>query len=142
MLAEEDIHFSVEDVTQPDLPWDRVGSWLRQVITAEGKSLQSIRIRFCSDDHLLQLNRQYLDHDYYTDILTFPMSYDPIDTDIIISVERVIDHAEKYNVTTAHELSRVMVHGVLHMCGYQDHTEEEQRVMRSKEQDYLAIWQQ
>ena len=140
MLESIAIDFSVEDVTMPDVDWPRVQHWLQSTIQQEGKELGALRIRFCSDDHMLLLNKQFLDHDYFTDILTFPISYNPIDSDIIISLERVIDHAKDYEVTAEQELCRVMVHGVLHMCGYHDHSEEEQQIMRSKENEYLAIW--
>lgn len=90
---------------------------------------------------MLDINRQYLDHDYYTDVITFPLQSDTqaLVSDIFISIDRIKDHAKSYNVSTEHELYRVMVHGLLHMCGYADGDEAAQKIMTAKEDEYLKL---
>ena len=97
---------------------------------------------FCSDDYLLEINKQYLDHDYYTDIITFDNSEDEalLEGDIYISVDRVTENAENFNTSFEVELRRVMVHGVLHLLGFDDTTDELKAQMRSKEDEYLQIF--
>ena len=94
---------------------------------------------FCSDQHLLQLNRDYLQHDYYTDIITFDQSEEEslIEGDIFISVDRVDDNARLLNVELIMEMRRVMAHGMLHLCGYGDKSPEDELVMRAKEDEWL-----
>ena len=94
---------------------------------------------FCSDDYLLDLNIQYLQHDFYTDILSFQMNDDPIEGDIYISIDRVKDNAKQLNVPFEDELLRVISHGILHFLGYKDKTSEEQQEMRSKEDELIRI---
>lgn len=113
--------------------------WLNEVMTDEGKKPGSINFIFSNDQHVLELNREYLKHDYLTDILTFPMSEQEgiITGDIYISIERVKENAGDFGVKFSEELKRVMVHGILHMCGYKDKTRTEQKLMRQKEDHYL-----
>ena len=94
---------------------------------------------FCSDDYLLDLNIKYLQHDFYTDILSFQMNDDPIEGDIYISIDRVKDNAKQLNVAFDDELLRVISHGILHFLGYKDKTPEEQQEMRSKEDELIEI---
>lgn len=104
----------------------------------EGKTACEITLIFCSDEHLLEMNRQYLDHDYYTDIITFDYSDDDdISGDLFISIDRVYDNAAQNSVSRLDELKRVCVHGVLHLCGYGDKSDDESRIMRLKEDYYL-----
>ena len=137
---EKPISFEFETTLGIPFNEDTVVAWLLSAIQDEGKSLNNILYTFCSDDFLLQINRDHLDHDYYTDIITFPYSYDPIESDIFISIDRVKDHAKEYGVPEQQELARVMVHGVLHMCGYNDHSDDEKKVMRDKENHYLKAF--
>lgn len=131
------ISFHVEDVSL-DLPdEDRLREWLLSVAQAEEKPVGEVSYIFCSDEHLRGINVEYLNHDYYTDIITFPYDDDAIHGDMFISTERVADNAETNGVSFEHELHRVMVHGVLHLAGYGDKTEAEQVVMRGKEDFYL-----
>jgi rRNA maturation RNase YbeY len=102
------------------------------------KELGCINIVFCSDNYLLQMNREYLNHNYFTDILTFPMSLHPLSGDLFISVERIRDNASTNKVPFKNELDRVMIHGLLHMVGYNDKTNEEIKKMREKENFYLS----
>jgi rRNA maturation RNase YbeY len=114
--------------------------WVKQVAEAEGKAIGDIAYIFCSDEYLLSLNKSYLEHDYYTDVITFDYSDgDRIAGDVFISVDRVRANAVEYEVPFWSELYRVMIHGVLHLCGYQDSTEKKRKIMRSKENFYLKI---
>lgn len=95
---------------------------------------------FVSDDYLLSLNREHLDHDYYTDILTFPYSQGrALRGEIYISIDRVQDNAQTYGVSWRDELARVMAHGILHLLGYDDHGKENERLMRQKEEEALQL---
>jgi len=106
------------------------------------KELGCINIVFCSDNYLLQMNREYLNHNYFTDILTFPMSLHPLSGDLFISVERIRENASTNKVPFKKELDRVMIHGLLHMVGYNDKTDEEIKSMREKEDFYLCALQE
>jgi rRNA maturation RNase YbeY len=127
------------------MPWKK---WLQSVAASEGYEIVNLEYVFCSDDYLLEINRKSLQHDDYTDIITFDMrdeflEEEPdeiIDGVIYISVDRVAENAGKYQVTFFQELARVMVHGMLHLCGYGDKSPEEQRIMRGKEDDYLLVF--
>lgn len=115
-------------------------SWLDQVASLEKKKLGDISLIFTSDEHLLTINQQYLDHDYYTDIITFDYSEDDfVSGDLFISVDRVRENAEENAASFSHELNRVVVHGVLHLCGYKDKSESEEQLMRSKENQMLDL---
>lgn len=119
----------------------RHASWLENVITSEGKSLEEIGYIFCDDDYLLKINMDYLDHDTYTDIITFDYSVGKIlHGEIYISTERVQENSETYSVKFEEELRRVLVHGVLHLSGYKDKTEEEAALMRSKEEEKMKLF--
>ena len=111
-----------------------VKSWLRSVAEHHGKSLGDLSVVSCSDDELLEYNRKYLDHDTYTDIITFDHSEgDTLAGDLLISFERVVENAENQGVVFQEELRRVMVHGVLHLAGLQDKTEADAQAMRAAE---------
>lgn len=114
--------------------------WITELIVREKKKPGAINFVFMSDEELLKFNRQYLDHDTFTDIITFDNSEaGRISGDILISVERVNDNALKYKVDATEELYRVMAHGVLHLCGYSDKKPSQQRVMRGKEDEALSL---
>jgi len=115
--------------------------WLSNIINFHSKSLENINYIFCSDDYLLEINQQFLNHDFYTDILTFDSSEEPekIEADIFISIERVYENAKLNNSTFQDELHRVMAHGLLHLIGYDDKTDEEKKVMREKETWCLSL---
>jgi len=114
--------------------------WLKQQAEAEGFRVGDLNYIFCSDEHVLQVNRDYLQHDYYTDIITFDQSEeeDVIEGDIFISVDRVTDNAQQLGIEPATEMRRVLAHGLLHLCGYGDKLPEEERAMRAKEDEWLA----
>ena len=115
-------------------------AWLRSVTEKERCRLGDINIIFCSDPYLLKINLQYLGHDYFTDIITFDYSEKPVVSgDLFISVDSVKDNAAFYGSGFEDELHRVIVHGLLHLIGYDDHTPEDIAEMRSKENEYLSI---
>jgi probable rRNA maturation factor len=128
--------------TTVDLPVqvdDRVwNAWLEDVVRSEGRVLGSLTIQWQSDDELLEVNRQFLDHDYYTDIITFNRNRgNRVNGDLAISVERIIDHAAQQGIAVRDEVLRVVVHGTLHLCGYNDHSDEEKAQMRALESTYM-----
>lgn len=116
--------------------------WLKDLLLREGREAGRIHYVFCTDAQLLELNRSILRHNYYTDIITFPYPAArprQVDADVYISTDTVLDNANTYHTTFYHELSRVMAHGLLHCCGYDDHTEADSLRMRQKEDAYLAL---
>ena len=131
-------HTEAIDFTLPNPT--AVISWLQNVITLEKGQLSFLNFIFCNDSFLHQINIQYLDHDTLTDVITFPYSTTEIEGDIFISIDRVKENAELYKVSFEEELYRVMVHGTLHLLGYQDKTSEEKHIMRKNENKYLEIW--
>ena len=138
----EQIQFFAHDIdfTPPHVP--ALKEWIAWIVRQNKRSIEAINFIFSSDAYVLSLNQQHLDHNYYTDILTF--SFSPPTTlqlmaDIYISVERVQDNARKFNTTFEDELHRVMIHGVLHLLGYEDHTPEEQQFMREQERLALSL---
>ena len=114
--------------------------WINDTIRAEGYKLSELTYIFCSDAYLLNINQQYLDHDTYTDIITFDNSErdDVVLGDIFISIERIRENAAKYNVPETDELHRVIIHGVLHLLGYTDKSTANKQKMTEKEDFYLG----
>jgi rRNA maturation RNase YbeY len=141
-LEEERITFEFESTPGFSIEETLIKDWLEGVVNKESKILSNLSFTICSDEFLLQINKEHLNHDFYTDIITFPYSYEPIESDIYISIDRVEDNAKAFSVSTKQEFARVLVHGVLHMCGYDDHSEEDKKLMREKEDHYLAslVW--
>ena len=133
------INFHTEDTNPRLIDEQETSTWLNSVVISEDKELEEINYIFCSDSYLLKINQDYLDHDYYTDIITFPYSYQPIKSDIYISIDRVAENALAENVSFIQELHRVLVHGLLHMCGYDDQNSDAKAIMRQKEDQYLAL---
>lgn len=114
--------------------------FIESIFLSEGKPFKSLNYIFCSDVYLLEINKQYLNHDYYTDIITFDLSSDknsPIIGEIYISVDRVADNANTHNTIIEKELLRVIFHGVLHLCGHKDKTKAQKLTMRSMEDKYI-----
>lgn len=120
---------------------NQIATWISAVILSENKKEGDINYIFCDDEYLLNLNEQYLDHDTLTDIISFDYSVgNELHGDIFISIERVRENAQDFNVTFEEELKRVLVHGVLHYCGYKDKTEEDEQLMRSKEDEKIKMF--
>ena len=114
--------------------------WLKMVVESEIKKMGDLSIIFCSDRYILDVNIKYLQHDYFTDIITFDyVEGDVLSGDLFISIDSVRENASFYGAEFLVELRRVMVHGVLHLIGYDDHTPQEQKTMRSKEDYYLSL---
>ena len=133
------INLFFEDVEIPDLDSEFFINWLSSTCAEEDKVLEEVNLIFCSDEYLLKMNVEYLQHDYYTDIISFDYcEEDRILGDLFISKDRVLDNAKLNNVSFMLELQRVIVHGVLHLCGYKDKSEDEEKLMRSKEDYYLS----
>ncbi len=129
----EDIEFSLQQQAA-------LQNWVAKVVATEAQLLGEVNFIFCSDSYLLNINQQYLQHDTYTDIITFDYGEDnTIAGDIFISVERVHENATKYAATPSDELHRVMVHGVLHLLGYKDKAPSDKAEMTDKEDFYLSL---
>ena len=115
--------------------------WISRIIVSEGFEEGEINYIFCDDEYLLKINLEYLNHDTLTDIISFDYSMgNELNGDIFVSVERVQDNANDFKVSFEEELKRVLVHGVLHYCGYKDKTEADEQLMRSKEDEKLAMF--
>lgn len=120
---------------------EQYSSWISNVISSENKKEGDINYIFCDDEYILEINKQYLDHDYYTDIISFDYSVgNELHGDIFVSIERVRENAIEFEVTFDEELKRVLAHGVLHYCGYKDKTEEEELIMRFKEDEKIKMF--
>ncbi|MFM2264830.1 MAG: Endoribonuclease YbeY [Bacteroidota bacterium] len=118
-----------------------IESWIGRIIASEQKSEGEISYVFCDDDYLLELNQQYLQHDTLTDIISFDYSLgNELSGDIFISIERVRENAEIFNQSFENELLRVISHGVLHYCGYKDKSEADEKLMRQKENEKIAMF--
>jgi rRNA maturation RNase YbeY len=118
---------------------EKLSNWISSVIRSEGFNEGEINYIYCDDDYLLKLNLEFLKHNALTDIISFDYTIgNTIHGDIYISIERVLDNANKFNVEFLNELSRVMIHGVLHYCGYKDKSSKDKQLMRVKENHYLS----
>lgn len=135
------INFFVEDIEFKLLKKAKVRQWIKETIENEGFKLKELNFIFCSDAYLLQINQQYLDHDTYTDIITFDNSDSPkrISGDIFISVDRVNENALAYKQSPLDELHRVIIHGTLHLLGYPDKGKTAKQVMTARENLYLSL---
>lgn len=136
------VHFFNEDVEFKLKHKPILRNWISSIIKSESQSLDEINYIFCSDDYLLDINRQYLNHDYYTDIITFDNregADEPILSDIFISVDRIKDNAQNLGIEFSQELYRVLIHGVLHLLGHADKTEQQQADMRKREEASLSL---
>ena len=116
--------------------------WLKQIAINESVPFGELNVVFCSDEKLREINIEYLGHDYFTDIITFHHEDDSVNGELYISIDRVTENASDNGVEMLQELRRVLAHGVLHLCGYGDKTEEEQKTMRQKEEIYLDSYKQ
>lgn len=114
--------------------------WLKLVAESEIRTLGDINIIFCSDNYILDINQRFLGHDYFTDIITFDYCEgEKLSGDLFISVDSVRENSVQYGTEFSDELGRVMVHGILHLIGYDDHTAAQQKQMRAKEDYYLSL---
>ena len=134
---DEGIRFFYKDVDKCLEDEAFYSEWLKKVAISEGRNIGLVQVIFLSDDALLEMNRTFLGHDYFTDIITFPLEDDPMEAELYISIDRVRDNALSLGVGPDDEMARVMVHGLLHLCGYGDKDPAEQLEMREKENQYL-----
>jgi len=140
-MSQLPIYFFVEDIVFILKEKNHIRNWIKQAIVSEGRKLKELNFIFCSDNYLLEINKQYLNHDTLTDIVTFDNSEtdSKIVGDIFISVERVIENAATFNVSVRDELHRVIIHGALHLLGYTDKNKANKALMTSKEDEYLKL---
>ena len=136
---EEDITFHSEDIAFNLSNIQILSDWLKTIIDSNNKKLSFLNYIFCSDEYLHDINMKYLNHDTLTDVITFPYSDDLIEGDIFISINRIRENAVKLNVPFDNELHRVMVHGLLHLIGLNDKTENEKKLMTKNENESLSI---
>ena len=136
----KNINFFFEDLKKPSLDYEKISVWLSSLIKSHQYTLQEINYILCSDEYLLKVNQDYLDHDYYTDIITFDNS-EPntttIESDIFISIDRVTENAIDHKQEFSNEVLRVLAHGVLHLLGFKDKSEEDIKEMRNQEDDAI-----
>ena len=131
------INYFFENIDKKNID-SNISIWLEDLILSENKKPGDINYIFCDDDYLLKVNQDYLDHDYYTDIITFDyVKGKTISGDIFVSLPRILDNASTLSQNFESEFNRVLAHGILHLCGYKDKTEEEQTQMRAKEDFYI-----
>ncbi len=135
------IRFSAIDIAMPDIDPSRVREWITTVVESRGYRVGELYYYFCSDEALLDINRQRMGHDFYTDIVTFPLSEPStyISSEFCISVDRVADNAAAFGRSLESELHRVIIHGVLHLIGFDDHSDEDRKAMREMEEKCLSI---
>ena len=135
------IRFSTLDVDMPLIDPQRVKAWIGEVVEKYGKTIGELYYYFCSDEKLLEINRERLGHDFYTDIVTFPLTdcEAVLSSEFCISVDRIRENAETFGRSYESELHRVIIHGVLHLIGFDDHTDAEEKEMREKEEEALEL---
>lgn len=133
------INYHVEDIDFQLQHSEQLTQWIVNTIQEEDSELKAINYIFCSDAYLHNINIEYLKHDTLTDIITFPYSYEPVESDIFISIDRIRDNAKDLKVSFEQELHRVMIHGVLHLIGFDDKDAEAKKLMTEKEDAYLEV---
>lgn len=135
------IRFSTLDVEMPPVEPAKVKAWIGEVVERYDKRVGELYYYFCSDEKLLEINRERLGHDFYTDIVTFPLTdcETVLSSEFCLSLDRIKENAETFGRSYESELHRVIIHGVLHLIGFDDHTEEDEKTMREKEEEALDI---
>ena len=136
-----DITFQSEGVEHPQIDEDRIANWIESIAKQYNKEVGEIAYLFCDDEKIVEVNQEYLNHDFYTDIITFDYSEETtISGDVIISLQTVESNSQMYKTDYTEELHRVIIHGILHLCGQDDCTEEEENAMRNAENNALKIF--
>jgi rRNA maturation RNase YbeY len=134
------VSYQSEDIKSPDIKRRNITKWIKIIAEHYAKKTGDIAYVFCSDAVILRLNKQYLNHDYYTDIITFDYSEgDVISGDLFISLDTVKSNAAKFGTVYHEELQRVIIHGILHLCGFKDKSPEDEKLMRKKEDEALNL---
>ena len=135
------IAYYTEDVKMPTFPKRKMNAWIKSVANKYKKNVGEIAYIFCSDKKILEVNKQYLQHDYYTDIITFDYcERDVLNGDIFISIKTVSSNAEQFRVSFEEELRRILIHGILHLCGQEDKTPALRAEMTKKENEALEMF--
>lgn len=136
------ITFQAENIDFPKIKKQATKNWIKLVAENYGKKIGDINYLFCTDEKILEVNNQYLSHDFYTDIITFDYSEgNTLSSDIFISLDTVRTNSQKYNTGFMEELHRVIIHGILHLCGIDDKSEHEEKAMRKAENKALEMIQ-
>ncbi|MDH6311418.1 putative rRNA maturation factor [Parabacteroides sp. PFB2-10] len=136
------ICYYAEDIAFPPIKRRKVSQWIKAVAATYGQTVGDISYIFCSDEKILEVNRQYLEHDYFTDIITFDYTEGKrISGDLFISLETVKTNAEKFGTTYEEELHRTIIHGILHLCGIDDKGPGEREIMEENENKALALFE-
>ncbi len=137
------IQFFTEDTNYKFHKKRLIREWIKKTIRDHGFLISQLNYIFCSDLYLLEINRKHLNHDYYTDIITFDNSDEEkmIESDVFVSIDRVNENAAKEKISFELELYRVIIHGVFHLLGYDDKVDEQKKEMRKKENEYLSLLQ-
>lgn len=135
------IRFQTIDVEMPAIDYDEAKLWIDGVVKRHGKSVGELYYYFCSDDKLLEINQQRLGHDFYTDIVTFPLTdcESVISSEFCLSLDRIAENAQTFGRSYESEFHRVIIHGVLHLIGFDDLTDEDEKMMRMKEEESLSL---
>ena len=134
------IYFEVEDCKIPSIKRQAVKNWIKVVAKNYGKKVGNITYIFCSDEKILEVNKEFLQHDYYTDIITFDDTEgNIINGDIFVSLDTVKSNSEKFRTTLEEELHRVIIHGILHLCGLTDKSHKDEKLMREAENQSLKL---
>ena len=136
------IRFSTLDVEMPPIDPQRIKAWIGEVVEKHGKMVGELYYYFCSDEKLLEINRERLGHDFYTDIVTFPLTdcETVLSSEFCVSIDRIRENAETFGRSYESELHRVIIHGVLHLVGFDDLTDEEEKEMRKQEEISLELY--
>lgn len=140
METESEIEFHYDEIEFVLEDTEKHISWLRAIAKKYDKNIGNLNYIFCSDEKILEINKAYLQHDYYTDIISFPYELEPISGDIYISVDTVKSNAEKYKINFEEEMLRVISHGLLHFIGFDDQSEEDIAKMRAAENEAISFW--
>ena len=134
------ITFQTEGVEMPCIDQEKITAWIKEVAATYGKKVGEIAYMFCSDEHILKVNREFLQHDYYTDFITFDYCHGRVlSGDIVLSLDTVRSNAEQFNTPYETELNRVIIHGILHLCGINDKGPGEREIMEGEENKALAL---
>ena len=141
-MTDYNINFFFEDIKEPGLDYKQIKHWLSLLTKKYNFDLIELNYILCSDDYLLNINKEYLQHDYYTDIITFDNSEvaAEIEGDIFVSIERVDDNSQTLKTTFKDETLRVLAHGLLHLCGFQDKDKEDSEEMRNQENNAIELY--
>lgn len=136
------ISYQTDGVKMPAIKRRDVSAWIKKVAAGHGKKVGDIAYIFCNDEKILEINREYLQHDYYTDIITFDYTEENvISGDLFISLDTVLSNSEQLGVQYEQELYRVIIHGILHLCGINDKGEGEREIMEREENEAIAMLQ-